>query len=120
MKFLAFWPRLAPIIICSGMLVACETINTGSHYDETTNFGAYQTFSWIDATPYISYDSADRVSPLSQSKIAQAIRTQLERKGYAFLDDSKNAAFVIAYTVGTRDEIRVSSYPAGYRGCQEG
>jgi len=116
MKFLAFWPRLAAIIICSGMLAACETISTGSHYDETTNFGAYQTFSWIDEVPYISYDSDDQVSPLTQSKIMQAIQAQLQQKGYSFVEDRGNADFVVAFTIGTRDEIRISSYPAGYRG----
>jgi len=117
MKIRRFWPRLSILVACSGILSACETISTGSHYDETTNFGAYQTFAWIDEVPYISVESAYRVSPLSQSKIAQAIRIQLEQKGYSFLDDRENADFVVAYTVGTRDEIRVSSYPAGYRGA---
>ncbi len=120
MTSLVFWPRLARIfafIAVSGFLAACATISTGSHYDETTNFGAYQTFTWIDEIPYIGYDSPDRVSPLSQRKIAQAIRTQLEQRGYSFVDDRENADFVVAYTVGTRDEIRVSSYPAGYGGA---
>jgi hypothetical protein len=116
MKFLRFWPRLAILIACSGFLTACATISTGSHYDETTNFGAYRTFSWIDEVPYIGYDSADRVSPLSQSKIARAIRTQLEQKGYSFIDDRDNADFVVAYTIGTREKIRVSSYPVAYQG----
>ena len=119
MTSLVFRPRLARIfafIAVSGFLAACATISTGSHYDETTNFGAYQTFAWIDEIPYIGYDSTDRVSPLSQSKIAQAIRTQLEQKGYSFVDDRDSADFVVAYTIGARQEIRATSYPAGYGG----
>lgn len=105
------------ITAVSAFLTACSTISTGSHYDETTNFGAYQTFSWIDETPYISDESTVRISPLSQSKIQQAIRAELERKGYSFTDERNSADFVVAYTVGTRDTIRVSSYPVAYRGA---
>jgi hypothetical protein len=118
MKFRNFRPRLAQIIayiVWSGFLVACATISTGSHYDETTNFGAYQTFAWIDESPYISDESTVRISPLTQSKIQQAIQAQLGEKGYSFIEERNNADFVLSYTVGTRDKIRVSSYPVGYR-----
>ncbi len=121
MKFLLCRPSLAQtitFIAVSGFLTACATISTGSHYDETTNFGAYQTFSWIDPVPYISDGSATRISPLTQNKIQQAIQTQLERRGYSFTENRENADFVVAYTVGTRDEIRVTSYPIGYRGSR--
>jgi len=104
-------------IIAAGMiLTACATISTGSHYDETTNFGVYKTFSWIDDVPYIADDSSVRVSPLSQSKIQNAIQSELERKNYTFTDDRGSADFVIAYTVGTREKIRTTSYPVGYHG----
>ncbi len=119
MKFLVFRPRLAQIITflaVSGFLTACATISTGSHFDETTNFGAYQTFSWIDQVPYISDGSTVRISPLTQNKIQQAIQSQLEQTGYSFTEDRENADFVLAYTIGTRDKIRVDSYPVGYRG----
>jgi len=104
------------ITAVSAFLTACSTISTGSHYDETTNFGAYQTFSWIDESPYISDDSTVRLSPLTQSKIQQAIQAQLEEKGYSFVDDRRVADFVVAFTVGTREKISVTSYPVGYHG----
>ncbi|RLA31704.1 MAG: hypothetical protein DRR11_10175, partial [Gammaproteobacteria bacterium] len=73
-------------------------------------------FSWIDENPYISDASTIRVDPLTQSKIQNAIQNQLEQKGYSFVEDRDNADFVLAYTVGTREKIRISSYPVGYRG----
>jgi hypothetical protein len=119
LKIRNFRPRLAQIIafiVWSGFLVACATISTGSHYDETTNFGAYQTFAWIDEAPYVTDGSTVRISPLTQSKIQQAIQAQLEQGGYSFIEDRENADFVLAYTIGTRDKIRVTSYPASYHG----
>ena len=119
MKYPVFRRRLTQLfafLALGAFLTACETIRTGSHYDETTNFGAYQTFSWIDENPYIGDGSAVRISPLAQSKIQRAIQTQLEQLGYSFIEDRDDADFVLAYTVGTRDRIRVDSYPAAYRG----
>jgi hypothetical protein len=119
MKIFNFRWRLAgiaTITALSAFLTACATISTGSHYDETTNFGLYQTFSWIDEAPYISDDSSVRLSPLTQSKIQRAIQTQLENKGYSFSEDRDNADFVVAYTVGTREKISVTSYPVGFHG----
>jgi len=119
MKISNFRLHLAQMMAITALiafLAACATISTGSHYDETTNFGAYQTFSWIDDAPYISDDSTVRLSPLTQSKIQQAIQTQLESKGYSFIEDRNSADFVIAYTVGTREKISVTSYPVGFHG----
>ena len=104
------------VLLCSAVIGGCATISTGSHYDETTNFGEYQTFSWVSDTPYIYGGGDPRISPLTQSKIQSAIRDQLQQKGYRYVADNQDADFAVAYTVGTRQEVRVDSYPAGYRG----
>ena len=108
--------QMVALIACSGLLTACATISTGSHYDETTNFGNYKTFSWIDESPYITDSASIRISPLTQTKIQRSIKGELEQKGYTFTKEGKDADFVVAYTVGTRDKIRVTSYPAEYHG----
>ena len=104
------------LLLLASFLSACATIQTGSHYDETTNFGAYQSFSWIDDEPHISVADSILVSPLAQSMIKSEIQEQLVQKGYTFTDNRADADFVVAYTVGTRDEFRVDSYPGHYRG----
>jgi hypothetical protein len=48
--------------------------------------------------------------------IESAIRTQLQQQGFVFSDVREDADFVLAYTVGTRDNVRIESYPIGYRG----
>ena len=107
--------RAITIAAAYATLTGCASISTGSHYDETADFDAYKTFSWIDDAPYIVEDSSDRISPLSQSKIQNAIRSELEKKGYSFTDDRDSADFVIAYTVGTREKIQPTSYPVDYQ-----
>ena len=99
------------------MMASCASFNTGSHHDPTTNFASYESFGWIGEDPYIVGDRSALVSPLAVEQIKTAIRTELERKGYAYMEDGANADFVVSFTVGTRDEIRIDSYPAGYRGA---
>jgi hypothetical protein len=105
--------------LAASSLAGCTTISTGANYDETTNFGAYKTFSWISEDPYIVAAGATDapVSPLTRSKIQNAIRTGLEAKGYTFLEQRDGADFVIAFTIGARQEISVDSYPAPYYGA---
>lgn len=105
------------MIVLACITAGCATIRTGSHYDETTNFGAWQTFGWISEDPYISAEASLPVSPLAREQIKDAIRRELEGKGYAFSADRGNADFVVSYTVGTRDEIRIDSYPTAYQGA---
>lgn len=104
------------ILLAAVSLSACATIRTGSHYDETTDFAAYRTFAWIDDIPYITEESSVRVSPLTLQKIQAAIQSELERMGYTYVPNRDEADFIIAYTIGTRDKIRVSSYPIDYPG----
>lgn len=111
------WPaKYSMLLMLASFLGGCATINTGSHFDETANFGAYKSFSWIDDDPLISADTSIPVSALAQSMIKSAIQSELEQKGYAFTQDRSDADFVVAYTIGTREKIRIDSYPAYYRG----
>ncbi len=105
-----------PLLALAVVLAGCVSIKTGSHYDETADFSAYRTFSWVSKTPYISADNAVRISPLAQNKIQDAIRERLVQAGYTFTENPANGDFLLAYTVGTREEIRVDSYPVAYPG----
>jgi hypothetical protein len=109
---------IASLIAFTSLAAGCATISAGAHYDETTNFGLYKSFSWIDDQPLFvgSDDTGIIVSPLTQMKIQQAIRSGLENKGYEFVDNQEKANFIIAYTIGTRQETSVSSYPDAYYG----
>lgn len=109
--------RLAIGLSLIAVAAGCVTIRTGSHFDETTDFTAYRSFSWIAEDPYIAGDTSFLVSPLAQQEIRTAIQRELTAKGYSFMPDRGNADFVVSFTVGTREKIRVESYPVEYRGA---
>lgn len=114
-------PRVGGLTGMAAALLAlqgCATIDTGAHFDETNDFGAYETFSWVDDEPYVTGDGTPvQVSPLTQRKIEEAIRNELQRQGYQFVEDRNDADFVIAYTIGTRERLTVDHYPRPYRGA---
>ena len=103
-------------LLTAGMLTACTTIETGAYSDDRANFADYQTFSWINADPYVAADDAAQLSPLARSMIAAEIREQLVRIGFTYTEDRDAADMLVSYTIGARDKVRMDTYPVGFRG----
>jgi hypothetical protein len=101
------------------LLSGCASTTKGtSDYDPATNFAGYQTYAWISEHPMIVGATAGRqLSPLLEGRIMSAISDSLSSKGFRRADNPEQADFVIAFTVGARDEIQVTSYPSAYRGA---
>ena len=99
-------------------LMGCaSTIDTTYDHDPANDFSGYQSFAWISTNPMKLGHSARVPNPLLESRIMSAIETSLGKKGYVFVHEPKDADFVASFTVGSREEIRVDSYPsmsAGY------
>ena len=103
-------------------LVACASgFKAIYDSDPAHDFSGYQTYAWISENPMI-VGQTDRIpSPLLEPKIMSAIEGNLTSKGYSKVDDPEAADFVLSFTVGSREEIKVNSYPStyasyGYRG----
>ncbi len=110
--------RLATFILGSIALVGCaSTFQALYDSDPGQDFSGYKTWTWINANP-MTVGSTDRIpNPLLESKIMNSVANALAVKGFTKIDDSEAADFVVAFTVGSREEIKVDSYPsmsAGY------
>jgi len=94
-------------------LAGCESFKVNADYDHDVAFGNYRTFSWISDRPMIS--KATEVSPLAEGRIQRAITDNLSSKGIRYVADQAKADFVVAFSVGAREKISVTSspYPAG-------
>jgi hypothetical protein len=85
-------------------------------HDPAQDFSGYKTYAWISEHPMI-IGATDRIpSPLLESRIMQAIEDGLSARGYSKAPNSESADFALSFTVGSREEIQVSSYPATYSG----
>lgn len=101
--------RLALAIAASLSLAACSTTGSfTSDYDEQQDFSAYKTFSWAGDNPMTVYGAAP-IPPGADTVISQAIRSELEAKGFTFVKDEAKADVAIAYTVGSRVEQDVTT-----------
>lgn len=93
------------------VISACATsIDTRSDANPDIDFTGYRTFAWIGDTPFVDSMESDRPrNPLVLQRITRAIRDELTAKGYAFTADQGAADFVVAYTVGARNQIDVDT-----------
>jgi hypothetical protein len=80
-------------------------------HDRAHDFSAYQTFAWISPRPMTVGPTNRAPSPLLEPRIMAAIEDALRSKGYTKDYAVESADFVLAFTVGSRDEIRVDSHP---------
>jgi hypothetical protein len=102
-------------LVAAFALAGCSTVSVNSDYDRGTDFSQYRTFSFISDSPLLMSETLP-VSPLFEGRAIRAIQTALVAKGYRYVDDRAQADFVVSFTLGARDQIRVTSYPSTYRG----
>lgn len=84
--------------------------------DPSHDFSVYKTYAWISANPMIVGQTSRPPSPLLERRIMAVVESGLAAKGYSKVDDPEAADFVLSFTVGSREEIQVNSYPATYAG----
>jgi hypothetical protein len=97
------------------LLGACSSNPPIIDYDRSADFGSYKTYAFISDRPMIRDPESPTGSPLLEGRLMQATDETLQGKGFAKVDDPESADFTIGFTVGTRDKIKVNSYPEPYR-----
>ena len=110
----------AVVFLLSAMLFsACATqVSAPYNRDETVDFGAYRTWTWVGDHPMVIDTKTHAFSEGFEERIKQNITDELAAKGYNFVTDSQSANFAVAFTVGKRDEIDVTDFPAPYSALQ--
>ena len=101
-------------------LGGCATGFEATHdHDPAQDFAAYKTFAWVSEHP-MKVGAVTRIpNPLLESEIMVTVESVLGAKGYKLVPDVDSADFALSFTIGSRDEIKVNSYPtmsAGYGG----
>jgi len=99
------------LVVASVLLAGCSSLKPTVDYDASVDFSRFRTFSWIDDRPVMMTTGQPPVNPLLERHLMEATRETLESKGYVFIEHPKRPDFVVAFTVGSREQVRVSSYP---------
>ena len=88
-------------------------------------FGELKTYAWITDQPFFTSNAAspEVVNPLNEQRIRTAVEQQLQHKGYRKVTIDQ-ADFVVAFTLGARERVRVQQYyndfGFGYHGYHHG
>lgn len=95
------------------VLGGCASGFQATHdHDPGHDFRAYQTFAWISERPMRVAASAAAPNPLLEPRIMSAISDALAAKGYTRVDQATAANFAVSFTLGSREQIKVDSYPS--------
>ncbi len=84
-----------------------STVDTADHAD----LDGFKTYAWITDRPMFnsSIYAPEVVNPLNEQRIRAAIEDKLKDKGYRKASLAE-ADFVVAFTLGARDRVRVQNY----------
>lgn len=101
-------------------ILALVAVGCASTYEAKVEFDVntevdmsqYKTFSWLKESK-IMVASSD-LNPVMKLRIDKEIEHALEQKGYTYVADAEKADFVVTYTVGSRDKIRVDTFPSSF------
>jgi len=109
--------RLTMMAVASLGLGACASGFQATYdHDPAQDFGAYKTYAWISEHPMI-VGSTDRIpSPLLEARIMSAIEDGMSVRGFSKAADGAAADIALSFTVGSRQEVKIDSYPAAYGG----
>ncbi len=101
------------LLLCA-LATGCESMTTATDHDSSFNFSGYHKFSWISHSPLVS--KTPQTSPLAEGRIENAVKTVLSQKGFQYVENPNDADFVLAFTIGSRQQVRVTSnpYAVGY------
>ncbi len=109
-----FRPLLATVVVLT--LNACASaIHSSVDVADQADFSNFQTYAWITDKSLIarSYATPELRNPLNEQRILAAVERELAHKGYRKVSGTE-ADFVVSFTVGSRDRVRVQQYYNNY------
>jgi Domain of unknown function (DUF4136) len=91
----------------------CATLQVGSDYDRSASFSGYHTFAVMKRE---HHGPSGIHNPLVTQRADDAIKEELQRKGFVLTSDPASADFIVDFTIGSRERTDVSTYPDPYVG----
>ena len=98
------------------MALACaSSMRTSFDRDPTADFSQFRTFAWVGPAPLARAKqgtaSQSFVSALDDQRLRRAVDRDLQAKGYTLVENADEADFVVAYSVGSEEKVRVHQSP---------
>jgi len=96
-------------------LAGCSsTYNAKVNFDTNPAISTadYKTYVWLSDKHALA--APEDVNPITLVKISTAIEAELEKKGFTQITSETDADFAVAFTLGSRDKIKVTNFPVTY------
>ena len=96
------------------LTMACTSNSTKINFDKNTEIETinYKTFAWLTEAKIMA--APTDINPVMKFRVDKSIEQAFISKGYTLIENAEKADFTISYTVGSREEIKINSYPAAY------
>ena len=99
------------VVVTFGLVSGCATqMQAGSDYDRSATFRNYHAFMVMQR------EHRNPLNPLVAARVEDAIRADLNQKGYVETSDPQAADFMIDFAIGFRERTDITSYPQPYAG----
>ncbi|TWX69120.1 DUF4136 domain-containing protein [Colwellia sp. C1TZA3] len=108
--------KLIIILALVGVMAGCvSTQQARVDFDRNSEITTadYKTFAWLNQSKILA-ESVD-ANPVMKVRIDNAIEQAFIAKGYQLVNDTEQADFTISYTMGSREKVKVDSFPLVYR-----
>jgi len=103
------------LILCLLFLFACNsTPRVRSGFDAQHNFVNDKAFTWLHNPPLLKVDSYF-ISKQAQLAMTDAIKQEMQSKGFKFADQDRDADFAIMYTINVEEKVELVRYPSHYQ-----
>jgi len=109
------WWVLALTLAAANTILAggCATVQVGSDYDRSANFANYHTVALMKRE---HHGTNAATNPLVVQRADDAIKAELQRKGYQLTTDPAAADFIVDFTIGSQERTDINSYPDPFVG----
>lgn len=99
------------------LIAGCSSsggIDSTYDYNREVDFRGYKTYAFISDNPMAVSQAQGAVNPMLQGRLMESIRIAMNSKGYNEVSDPETASMAIGFTVGSRDQIKVDTYPSSF------
>lgn len=108
---------LGLIALLATLLWGCASgsgVTTTYDVNPSIDFSGYRTYAFMSDHPMHVSQAQGAVSPMLEGRLMESIRISMNGKGYNEIHDVEAADMAISFTVGSRDQIKVDTYPASF------
>lgn len=93
-------------------LVACATSTVSTKFDPAADFRSFRTFAFLAPDPFIA--APPGMDEVILPRIVAATREALESTGLVLTDDMDATDLIVSFSLGAREESKMSKYPSYY------